>query len=251
MTAKFNLLVATAIPALAIVPLIACGGDSKKTPDAAGSGTIDAPGSGSGSGSGSNVTCALPANVTAFVGQSVRYRSGSGSGSNLPRANRLSFNGYLDAGSAQRISFTIYGGCGSSGSNCAGGIPNTPDWPTVFGPKSGVDIGPQGLDASAVALVSSGSGIAAIYLPESGTLDVTQAGNGSGAPFAGSVSNVQFVHVDIGSASVTPDPDGCTTNVSVTFSGNAAFTGKTFVVESIDFDDGDGVSYLRHRYTNP
>ena len=244
MTAKFNLLVVAAIPAVAIVPLLACGGSSSKTPDAPG-GNIDAPGSGSGSGSGSNVTCALPANVTAFLASSVRYRSGSGSGagSGLPRANRLSINGYLDAGSAQRISITIYGGCGSTGSNCQQPDPNTPDWPTTFGPKSGLDF-TTATDVSAIGLVGSGASASAIYLVSSGTLNVTNAGNGSGAPFAGSVANLVLVHADIGSAGATPDPDGCTTNVSLSFSGNAPFNGKVIVVDDAD----DDIAALHHRW---
>jgi len=241
MTAKFNLLVAAAVPAVALVPLFACGGGSDKTPDAP-IHSIDAPGSGSGSGSGSNVTCALPSNVTAFLAQSVRYRSGSGSGSALPRANRLSVTGYLDAGSAQRIQISIYGGCGSTGSNCSGADPNTPDWPTTFGAKSNLDF-TTATDISAIGLAGSGNS-AAIYLPQSGTLNVTAAGNGSGATFSGNVANLVLVHADIGGSGATADPDGCTANVALSFSGTAGFNGKVIVVDEID-----DVPALRHRFT--
>jgi len=86
------------------------------------------------------------------------------------------------------------------------------------------------------------------YAATAGTLNVTAAGNGSGAPFAGDVSNATFVHVDFGSGGVTPDPDGCMTTISsMTFSGSAAFAGKTVVVEDLDPDD-TVVTYLHHRY---
>ncbi len=254
MSARSNLLVIVAVP-IATLPF-ACGSSNNKASPDAPVKTIDAPGSGSGSGSGSGNLCPLPTNlgtITTFPAQVVRYRSGlgsgSGSGSATRRANRLSFTGALDGSATEQVQITIYGGCGSSGSNCSGTVPVTPDWPTTFGAKSGLTFG-QAVDISALAVTGVGSNTppSAYYLITSGGLDVTAAGNGSGAPFAGQATNLTFVHVDIGSAGVTPDPDGCTATItSMTFSGSAAFAGKVIVLDDLDTDD-NAVQYLHHRY---
>ena len=167
-------------------------------------------------------------------------------------AARLTFAGALDGSATQQIRISIYGGCGATGSNCSGAVQTTPDWPTTFGPKSGVDL-TQSLDVSAVALAGVGSSgpPAAVYRVTGGTLNVTAAGNGSGAAFEGDASNMTFVHVDIGSGGATVDPDGCMTTISsVTFSGSAAFRGKSGVLGGLDADDTT-VTYLHHRYLRP
>jgi len=241
MTAKFNLLLVTAIPAIAFAPLFACGGGSDKTPDAAmGSGSGSGSGPGSGSGSGSNNVCLLPASlgtIDAFTADLVRYRAGSASGSGHS-ANRLSIVGALDANDTEEVTITIYGGCGT-GSGCTGRISSTPDWPALFGPKSGIDV-TQAVDVRANAAGGVGSNsVGAFYAFSAGTLDVTDAKDGSGsagsgAIFNGTISNATLVHIDIGSAGAMPDPDGCTSAItSLTFTG-ASFTGKPL---------------LRHRYT--
>lgn len=256
MSTRTNLFVVLASGTLATIPMFACGGSDSKSPDASGQ-NIDAPGSGSGSGSGSSNLCPLPSDlgtITSFSAQSVRYRSGSGGGSGSGsgmghRANRLTFTGALDGSATQEVQITIYGGCGAAGSACTGTVPSTPDWPAMFGPKSGLDL-VQAVDVSAIAAAGVGSNgqAGALYEVSSGTLDVTAAGNGSGAPFAGTVSNVMLVHVDFGSAGTMPDPDGCTTTItSMTFSGSAAFAGKVVVLQDLDPDD-NAVQYLHHRY---
>ena len=240
MPAKFNLLVAASIPAVALIPLLACGGDSKAKTD---SGIVvhDSPGSG---GSGS-ATCSFNSTFTpTFSAIGAGFTMGSGAGG----ANSLDFDGLFGGtnGSAneQVLRLLIFGGCGTTGTGCGGSAADaTPDWPASFAPKSGIDLA-TAPDAIVILLTDRGAtSYQTIYASDMGTLNVTAAANGSGHPFTGNATNVHFVHVD---GQLNPAADGCTSTVpSFSFNGSA-FDGKVFYAP--DGVDRDAVmNYLRHR----
>lgn len=242
MPAKFNLLVAITVPLVPVIPLLACGGSSS---------TVDAhivthdSGSGSGSGSGSNVTCAVPASLgtPTFSQSSAKFTAGSGS----DLTNTLSWQGQVGGITATTaVDVLIFGGCGSgSGSQC-GGFP-TPDWPTTFGPKSGLDLATSQDSLVAVLANLSGNQFQDIYLSTAGTLNITAAQNGAGHTYSGTASNVTAVHFDL-AGSGGPAADGCQTNItSMSFTGSAMFDGKTVIIYGPTRDEAIK-QYLAHRY---
>jgi hypothetical protein len=241
MSAKFNFLVAGSVALVPLIPLLACGGDDANKVD---SGIVvhDSQGSGSGSGSGSNNVCLVMSNLgSPNIAQSAAFYT-PGSGSDL--TNQLDWEGLLPSTTEQDIvSVRIFGGCGSgSGSQCMG--QPTPDWPTTFSAKSGIDLG-SAVDAFVVIFAGVGSNgqAQAIYLSTGGTLNVTMASNGTGAQhvYAGSISNVNLVHLDTSTGQ--PAADNCATTITgITFTGSAqaGFTGKGIEYHSAPF--------LAHRY---
>jgi hypothetical protein len=257
MPAKFNLLVAASIPAVAIVPLLACGGSSSGKTD---SGIIvhDSP-NGSGSGSGSAV-CTFPANLTPTVSAQAANYQAAGSGANPIKENELRYRGLIGGtqGSSdqQELRILIFGGCGTTGTGCTGGsaVDATPTWPTVFTPKTGLDLaatdGSGNLLHPDILLLLLGDPDATqyntIYIAAAGTVSVGPVANGSGSAFAGSGSNLDFLHID--STSFMQAADGCETIIP-SFSWNAA----TFTNKNVVFVDGpaaltpDLINKLRHR----
>ncbi|MBV8761089.1 MAG: hypothetical protein JO257_27585 [Deltaproteobacteria bacterium] len=237
MPAKFNLLIAASIPAVALIPLLACGGDTKKTDG--GLVIHDSPGSG---GSGSNVTCKFNATFTpTFTAAGEGYTAGSGT----TPINRLDFDGLFGGtnGSAneQVLRVLIFGGGGGS---------STPDWPTNFAPKQNIDLaGSNAANDVLIALLTDrgATSYGTIYFADSGTLNISAAQNGSGHPFTGSATNVVFNHYDISGNNITPDPDGCSSTVpSFSFTGTTMFDGK-FINVGDGLDDAAVLNYLHHR----
>jgi hypothetical protein len=248
MPAKFNVLVAVAIPLAPVIPLLACGGSDAK-PDAH-LVVHDSPnGSGSGSGSGSGA-CPVNSNFgSPTIGNSASFYT---AGSAADATNVLDWEGLLPASDEEILSIRIFGGCGSGiGSACGGTTQQpaaTPDWPTTFAPKSGINL-MTAPDAVAVIFAGIGSnGMASsIYVSETGTLNVTAAQNGVGHNYAGNLANATFVRVDPSTG--MPTSDNCMSAVTaVTFSGSAmaGFGGKDAVVGAQN--EAAIRAYLAHRY---
>jgi hypothetical protein len=195
----------TTILSLAAVPFFACGGDSK-TVDA---GLVLHDTGSNGSGSNGSAACAVMASYspTFSTSNSAAFNVGSDF---APFTEHNSFVGLLGATQSDPVlQIDVFGGAGSA---------NGSDWPTDLGPKSGIDI--HTVDDAQVTIFAGSDGSIA-YLAASGTLNVTAASKTTGQTYSGSISNVQFVHVDIdASGHPTPDPDGCTSTIA-----NASFTG--------------------------
>lgn len=248
MPAKFNLLVAASIPAVAIVPLLACGGDSKAKTD---SGIIVHDSSGSGSGSA--VTCTFGSNFTPTVTASATKYQAAGSGANPIIWNENSYRGLIGGtqGSSDQkeIRVLIFGGCGTTGTGCTGGSGSgdaTPDWPTVFTPKQNLDLSQASTQHDVLILLLGDPDTTkynTIYVAAAGTVNINTAANGSGSAFAGSATNLDFIHV-LSDFSATA-PDGCESIVP-TFS----WSGMTFTQKDLtggpELDPGL-VNTLRNR----
>lgn len=237
--AKFSLLSALAIPLVPAV-MFACGGDD--TPMV----TIkpDASGSGSG-GSGSATVCNAKADygtLTTYMQQGAKYTAGSGS----DVSNDITWTGAISGSDAVRL--IIFAGCGS-----AAGQPNcpseTPDWPTTFGPKSGIDIA-TAKDVLFLILANPDTmKYNDIYLGVAGTLNITAAANGSGQAFQGTAVNVETVHVDISGSTITEHADGCTSNAqSVSMMATTTAIGKPIIVEAGDTRYDGLRKFLAHRH---
>jgi hypothetical protein len=221
MPAKFNLLVVASVP---FIPLLACGG---------GSNTVDAHIQVTDS-PGSNPKCAVASSLGSptFSQSNAAYFAGSAADA----TNTLLWQGVLPGttgATTQAVEVLINGGCGNTTGAACGGF-TTPDWPSTFGAKSGVDVGSAGLDAAIEVLADLGSDnkFHTIYLSTVGTLNITTASNTAGATFAGNAANVTVVHADFGSNGATADPDGCQstiTSFSFTGSAQAGFTGKGLI----------------------
>jgi len=254
MPAKFNLLVAASIPAVALVPLLACGGGGGGTKDAPVIVTHDS-GSGSGSGSACTFATSIPGTYTA---SGTRWIA-AGSGTNPIPENRLDFDalvgGTVGSADEQVLRVIIYGGCGATGTTCPGGVAgknDDPDWPTVFSKKTGLDLGAtvgSGSDLAlahpdvvAVLLADPGTtSYNTVYIAVDGIIDINQASNGSGTTFAGSGSNLDFLHFDTNG----PSADNCETIVPhFEWSGSAQFTGKAFAGGEIT---PEMMNYIRRR----
>jgi hypothetical protein len=224
MPAKFNLLAAASLTLLPVIPLLACGGDSK-SPDA----SIHVQDSGS-NGSNGSAHC----EVTASLGTPTITQSGAGytAGSAADKTNLLEWQGVIpNTNPVQVLDVLIASNCGTTGTACPNGP--TPDWPTTFAPKSGIDLGPAS-DASVAVLTDAGSDnrFRTFYLSTAGTLNITSASNTAGAKFAGNFSNVTVAHFDPGSNGFTADPDGCMSTItSYSFDGSATaqFNGKSLI----------------------
>jgi hypothetical protein len=240
MPAKFNLLVAASIPAVALVPLLACGGGGSGKADAPVIVTHDSGSNGSGS-----ATCTFASSFTPTVTASATKYQKAGSGANPIKWNENSFTGLIrgSAGGSdeQVIRVLIFGGCGTTGTTCAGGsgAPGdaTPDWPVVFAPKSDLDLAATVGSGSAEMLAHDDilvlllgdpdtTKFNTIYVAVAGVVNVTTAANGSGSAFAGNGSGLDFVHVN---SDFSQAADGCESLVP-TFSWNGAtFTAKQLV----------------------
>jgi len=236
MPAKFNILVAASIPLVPLIPLLACGGDSK-SPDAS-IHVIDGSGSGSGS-----ATCHIASSLgtPTFAQQGAQYTAGSAADA----TNVLAWQGQM--ANQQAVEVLIFGGCGSGSGSACGGNP-TPDWPTTFGPKSNLNLMTAPDAIIAVLADLSGQQYQTIYISTGGTLNITQAGNAAGTTFAGNASNVTLQHYDFTQTGASPDPDNCmSTMTSLTFSGSAQFNGKVVVLDGTDRDAALR-NYLTHRF---
>lgn len=198
--------------------VVACGGNSGgKKPDAkiilSDSKGADAKG------------CSAAASYTPSFGSQNQAALNYGSGSGY--TEDLLWQGELSAAPAAFMGFEVLSGGGSA---------NTPDWPTGnVSPKSGIDLASANAQKDAFMYIGAnldGSGRAQdIYLATAGIVNITQAG-GTGSNFAGNASGLEFTHVDIGSSSITPNPDGCTTSIaSMSWSAKivAGFEGKKLV----------------------
>lgn len=240
--AKFSFITALAIP-LVPVAMFACGGDDGPSvtikPDAAGSGS---GGSGSGSANVCNAKADYGTLTTYAMGQTAKYTAGSGS----DVSNDITWTGRMSGSDAVRL--IIFAGCGS-----ASGQPNcpspTPDWPTTFVPKSGIDLA-AAPDVLFLVLANPDTmKYNDIYLATAGTLNVTAAGNGSGQSFMANAVNVETVHIDTSGSTITEHADGCTSNAqSVTMMATTTAIGKPIVVYGDD-SRYDGLrQYLAHRH---
>jgi len=221
MPAKFNILVAATIPLVPLIPLLACGGDSK-SPDAH-IVTIDSPGSGSNPGS---AACTADASYGAanFGSGSDQFAQTTGSGN---------------------MHFEVWGGViGSTGSS---GMPDAVQLELYAGAGAfaGGDIRTgtfqlTGSDAQYATcgvclriftdLHMQGSAVASTddYLATAGSVTLTSV---SGTTFSGTISNATFQHVNIGSDFTSTPVGDCTStmssgtmNATLTV-GSAAFTG--------------------------
>lgn len=248
MPAKFNLLVAASIPAVALVPLLACGGGGGGKADAPVIVTHDtamADTAGSACKWGSNFTPVVSAQAAAYKA------AGSGSGQSGTIWNENQFRGLTGGtqGSSdqQEIRILIFGGCGTSGTACAGGSGDpdaTPDFPTVFTPKTTpLDLGSASTQHDVLILLLGDPDTTkynTIYVAAAGSVTFSKVANGSGMMFAGSGSGWDFIHVD---SSFMTAADGCESIVpSFSWSGNT-FNGKEIVVGP----DFDPTPALHHR----
>ena len=191
---------------LACLPLLACGGSSPAVDGSVH--PIDGSGGGTDTAAACSVASTLPA--PAFGSNQGVLNQGSSMG-----VTTVEWFGDISSPAAEFKLLTFSGGGAGTDANA------TPDWPTTLGPKSGVDIN-TAVDVLGILLADIGSDGTAgtILLADAGTLNLSSAGSAVGATFAGNIANAEFTHVDVGSNSVTPDPDGCTTTVA-----NIAFTG--------------------------
>ncbi len=246
MPAKFNLLVAASIPAVAIIPLLACGGSSSGTKD---SGIIvhDSPGS-----DAATAACTFGSNVNATYTASATKYQAAGSGANPIKWNENSFTGLIrgSAGGSdeQVIRVLIFGGCGATGTGCTGGSGSndaTPDWPTVFTPKANLDLSQASTQHDVLILLLGDPDTTkfnTIYVAAAGTVNVTSAANGSGSNFAGNGSNLDFIHVD---SMFNQATDGCESIVPTFSWSGATFTQKDIV--NVQDLDAATVNALRNR----
>lgn len=225
MPAKFNILAAASLPLVTIVPLLACGGDDGNKVDS-GIHVQDSNGSGSGSGSGSNVACTADASYgTADFGSgSDQFAETSGSGN---------------------MHTIVWGAV--VGSTSASGMPDAVQLELYanFGAFAGSDIhtgtfqltGDEANYATCgvclrmfTDLHMQGSDIASTddYFATAGTVTLSTI---TGNTFSGTLSNVTFQHVNIGSDFTSTPVGDCTSTMSAgTMNapltvGSAAFTG--------------------------
>lgn len=242
MPAKFNLLIAASIPAVALVPLLACGGGSSGKTDAPVIVTHDSPGSG---GSGSAM-CTFPSTFNATTTASGTRYTAAGSGTNPIPENKLDFDalvgGTIGSDNEQVLRVLIFGGCGATGTGCTGGSAANadPDWPQIFTQKSGLDLAATGSDGNLlhpdVLLVLLGdpgtTSYNTVYFAVAGVVNVTAAANGSGHTFSGNGSGLDFIHVDL--STNMEAADGCESIVpTFSWSGSAQFAGKQFAGREI------------------
>jgi hypothetical protein len=236
--------------------MFACGGDDGPTVTV----KPDASGSGSGSGSGSQSACAIAESYGDIVfggsGAAYVYEPGSADvGTTKNGANTLIFQ--AKGSDNTYFEVLILGGCGSgSGSSAGSGggtcSSGTPDWPTTFGPKSGLDLGAPTADiiVAQLANLNAQNRFEDIYFHGAGTLNITSAGNGSGVTYAGNAANVQTVHVDLTTGQEAAD--GCQSAIqSLTFSGTTrlpAATGKQGTIVGAEQTRAIIETYLAHRH---
>ena len=258
MPAKFNLLVAASIPAVAIVPLLACGGGGGGKADAPVIVTHDSAGSG-GSGSAS---CLWPSTYNPTVTASGTRYIPAGSGTNVSVENRLDFDGLIggtaNGSDEQIIRVLIYGGCGINGTGCTGGVAgknDDPDWPTVFTAKQGLDLGATVGSGSNLALAHPDIALLLLgdpgttsfntaYIAIGGIVNVDMASNGSGHTFAGSGSNLDFLHYDFATNDFSTD--NCESVIPhFAWTGSAQFDGKVFYAKDLS---PETMNYLRQRH---
>jgi hypothetical protein len=248
MPAKFNLLVAASIPAVALVPLLACGGGGSGSKDASVIIVHDSSnGSGSGSGSGA---CTFAANLTPTVSASATKYQAAGSGTNPIIWNENSYRGLIGGtqGSSDQkeIRILIFGGCGTTGTTCAMGSGSndaTPDWPIAFTPKSNLDLSLAATQHDVLILLLGDPDTTkynTIYVAAAGTVNITKAANGSGSAFAGNGSGWDFIHVN---TDFSPAADGCESIVPTFSWDGATFTQKD-LAGGPDFDP---TAILHHR----
>jgi len=222
MPAKFNILVAVSIPLVPLIPLLACGGDSK-TPDA-NIHVIDGSGGGSGSGSGSgSATCTGAATYGAadFGSGSDQFAETDGSG-----AMHTEVWGAVIGNSGtmpDAVQLELYAGAGAFTGDIKTGTYQLTGADAQY-KTCGVcfrmftDLHMQG---SAVASTDQ-------YFATAGTVTLTSV---SGNTFSGTVSNITMQHVNIGSDFTSTPVGDCTStlssgtmNATLTV-GSAAFTG--------------------------
>lgn len=207
----------------AALPFVACGGDDGNKVDSGvvvhDSGSNGSNGSGS-NGSGSNTVCAVMPSYSITFDDTNSGEVNAGSdlmSQGFPQHNV--FFGFLGSADTDPvIQVDIVGGAGAT---------NSPDWPTTLGPKSGINV--QTAKDIQVAIYVNGQQEPA-YLAAGGTMNITAASNTTGQNFAGNITGLTMVHVDINGTDVTQDPDMCqTTFANLTWSGALQapqFTGK-------------------------
>jgi hypothetical protein len=199
---------AIVIPLTSVAAVIACSNSPAKPIDAFQK--KDAP------------PCALPASYA-----TPSFSAGQRAGTVTPPTGytqEMVWQGVLGGSGSgeQDIAVLAFSGGGATGSGA------TPDWPTGnVTAKSSLNLNtdPDVIVEIATNFAMNGSGSAQTYfLATVGTLNITTASPSSTtAPtaFAGNASGLTFVHYDITSSSVTPDPDNCTSTMpSFTFSAS-------------------------------
>ena len=229
MPAKFSLLTVAAIPLLPAIPLLACGGDdgpSVKVVDAAiDSRPIDAAAA---------CTAAASNPTPAFGSAQSAEVQGSGSAQTMNYVGRLNADNMMP----DLLAIDLYAGYGTfMGSN--------------IGPRASIDL--SGVEADyatcgACVLILTdlhmmGSGVALtdVYMASSGTMTLTSTSTN----FTGTLSNVSFRQVNIGSGGTTTNVGNCTSSLpSASFNapitqGSATFVGKP---------DENGRLILRRRH---
>jgi len=226
MPAKFNILVAASIPLVPLIPLLACGGDSK-TPDANIHVIDGSGGSGSGSGSGSGACTAAASYAVTFGSNSEAAQNtpATGSGSAATPHEEL-WLGLLN-NDKDELFIQLYAGYGGFGS---GDIrPGTYNL-AMNGDDKFSTCGACVLAITDIMGTGSASTFKDYYTAKSGTLTLTS----TTGTIAGSMSNIVLQHVTQDAMQNPSDTvaDSCTSTIgSAAFSaplqmGSAAFEGK-------------------------
>ncbi len=151
--------------------------------------------------------CSVESTYTSVLSSVGAFNEGSGA----TWADELRFEGTLNLDPDIEVDILIYGGGGSA---------STPAWPASLGPSSNTPVSLKSLDAYVDVATNFGSDgtPADLYLPISGTLNVTSAG-GVGQTMSGTYSDVVLAHGTISSSGdLVPDKDGCMTTVSGSYS---------------------------------
>jgi hypothetical protein len=225
MPAKFNLLAAASLTLLPVVPLLACGGDSK-SPDA----SIHVQDSGSGSnGSNGSATCTAAATYTQAPGGSDQDAFDFPAGSQTLHAEEWDAIMNADTSPDQLTLFLVASRTGFGSGDIKAGTYTLATGDTQGLRTCGIcalmytDLHMQG---SAVVETDD-------YFATGGSITLSSVGTNGSGNLSGTITNLTLGHVNIGSdGSVTP-VDSCTTTVSnVAFSaalqpGN--FNGKSVI----------------------
>jgi hypothetical protein len=207
MPAKFNILVAAAIPLVPVIPLLACGGDSK-TVDAH-INVIDSPGSGS---NGSNTgNCGASASYTTSPGGSDQEAFDYPASSMTLHAEEWLALMNQDANPDELdIAFVAKRTGFGSGDIKTG----------TYTLAAGDTMGFRTCGICAILetdLTMQGSAVVEKddFFATGGSITLNSVGSGGSGTLSGTITNMTFGHVNIGSdGSVTPVNDGCSTTVS-------------------------------------
>jgi hypothetical protein len=228
------------IAPLLYIPFLACGGG--------GTTHVTLDGHGSGSGSGSNVTCEALASYTPSFGSNnqdaVNVPATAGSGSSAGTTHQQYYLGGLDTanpGDYLDIElFAMFGAFGS-GDIAPGTYALQGDEIDYNSCGTCVLLWPQllvGSDGSLTGLTSDYISNHQ-YMATAGSITLTTV---SGSNFAGSISGVQFKHVNYDASGTQTYPDACVSAIaSASFSTSLRQAGSAAFVAEGTLDNGTPV----------